>query len=66
MNSTNITEREFDVIKLLIEGKTNDEIGKELFISVHTVKKILENIYEKTSCKNRVQIVVFAIKNNLL
>ena len=58
-----LTGRETDVIKLLINGKTNFEISKELFISVHTVKSILEKIYEKTDCHNRVQIVIWAIKH---
>jgi len=64
--TVNITKREEDVIKLLSEGKTNSEIGNELFISVHTVKTILEKIYEKIGCNNRVQTVVYAIKNNLI
>lgn len=58
-----LTGRETDVIKLLINGKTNFEISKELFISVHTVKSILEKIYEKTDCHNRVQIAIWAIKH---
>lgn len=62
----NTTNRETDVIKLLVEGKTNCEIGKELFISAHTVKKILENLFEKTRSRNRVQVAVYAIKNNII
>jgi len=61
-----ITPREIQVIELLAEGKTNAEIGEILFISFHTVKAILEKIYEKTGCANRVQVAVFAIKNNLI
>jgi len=61
----NFTDREVEVIKLLINGLSNAEIGKILFISVHTVKSILEKIYEKTNCHNRVQVAVFAVKNNI-
>ncbi len=62
----NLTEREVEVIKLLAEGKTNAQIGQILFISVHTVKSILEKLYVKTSCHSRVQVVVYAIINNIL
>lgn len=61
-----LTERELDIIKLLAFGKSNNEIAGELFISVHTVKKNLENIYDKTGYHNRVQIVIFALKNKLI
>ncbi len=61
-----LTPRETDVIKLLAEGKTNTEIGNELFISVHTVKSILEKIFEKLGCKNRVQAAIYSLKHNLL
>ena len=62
----NLTKRELDVIKLLALGKSNDEIAGELFISVHTVKKNLENIYDKIGYHNRVQVVIFALKNKLI
>ncbi len=42
-----LTNREKDVIKLLLEGKSNREIAECLSISVHTVKAHLEHIYEK-------------------
>ena len=61
-----VTKREADVIKLLTEGKTNLEISRILFISVHTVKAILEKIYDKTNCRNRVQVAIWAFKNNIM
>ena len=61
-----ITDRELDVLKLLVEGKTNPEIGEELFISYHTVKAALEKLYGKTGCHNRVQLVIFTIKNEII
>jgi len=48
-----LSEREVDVLKLLLIGKTNHEIAKELFISVNTVKTHVKNIYKKTHVKNR-------------
>ncbi|MCP5107990.1 MAG: response regulator transcription factor [bacterium] len=51
-----ITEREQEIIDRLIKGKTNEEIGDELFISTKTVKNNVSNIYKKTRVKNRVQL----------
>jgi DNA-binding CsgD family transcriptional regulator len=52
----NITGREEEIIDLLMEGKTNEEIGDELFISTKTVKNNISAIYKKTGVKNRVQL----------
>ena len=62
----NFTNREIEIIKRLIDGKTNSIIADELFISVHTVKKHLENIFLKTNCHNRIQVIVTAIKFNYI
>ena len=55
-----ITDREKQIIALLIEGMSNKEISKKLFISIKTVKNHVTNIYTKTSVRNRVQL------NNLI
>ena len=51
-----ITDREKEIIALLIEGLSNKEISKRLFISIKTVKNHVTNIYTKTSVRNRVQL----------
>jgi DNA-binding CsgD family transcriptional regulator len=51
-----ITKREQEIIERLIKGKTNEEIGDELFISSKTVKNNISTIYRKTGVKNRVQL----------
>jgi DNA-binding CsgD family transcriptional regulator len=56
----NITDREKEIITLLIEGLSNKKISKKLFISIKTVKNHVTNIYTKTSVRNRVQL------NNLI
>ncbi len=43
----NLTKREQEIIKLVIEGNTNAEMAKKLFVSKATVKKHLNNIYKK-------------------
>ena len=51
------SERELEVLKLLIEGKTNMEIGDSLCISVNTVKSHVKSIYKKCDVSNRVQLL---------
>jgi len=51
-----ITDREKEIIALLIEGLSNKEISKKLFISIKTVKNHVTNIYTKTRVRNRVQL----------
>ena len=55
-NAHNITQREREVIMLLLEGKRTKDIEKELFISYHTVKNHIHNIYQKLDVRNRLQI----------
>jgi DNA-binding CsgD family transcriptional regulator len=52
-----ISSREQEIVLKLIEGKTNREIGDELFISPNTVKTHIRNIYKKLDISNRVQLV---------
>ncbi len=52
------TNREIDVIKLIINGKTNKEIANELYISYHTVKANIEKIYEKVGIHNRILLAL--------
>ena len=56
-----LTEREFNVISLVVEGLTNSQIAEKLHISVHTVKAHLEAIYDKFGVSNRVQAAIKAI-----
>ena len=55
-----LTDREIAVARLVAEGKTNAEIGAELFISAGTVKTHVANIQRKLSTRNRVGIAVWA------
>jgi DNA-binding NarL/FixJ family response regulator len=55
-----LTEREIAVARLVAEGKTNAEIGAELFISAGTVKTHVANIQRKLGARNRVGIAVWA------
>ena len=52
-----LTSREADVLKLILQGRSNSDIGKELFISVHTVKNHITNIYSKLAVRSRWQLI---------
>ena len=54
-----LTKRECDIIELLMEGLSNRQIAKRLFVSTHTIKAILEKIYQKTGIHNRILLVLY-------
>ena len=58
-----ITEREKDVILLFIKGMSYLEIANSLFISYKTVDNHIRNIYQKTTVKNRFQLINLLIEN---
>ena len=60
------TDREWEIIYLLAKGLNNQEIADTIFISVHTVKANLENIYKKLNLHNRVQVVLLLFRLGLL
>lgn len=60
------TPREIDIINGISKGLTNKQIGATLFISTHTVKAHLEKMFEKAEVHNRIQLVVYAFKNNII
>jgi DNA-binding NarL/FixJ family response regulator len=55
-----MTPREREVIALIAEGMSNKAIGKQLHISVHTVKSHLRNIMDKLTLNSRLQIAAYA------
>ena len=59
---TKLTERENEVLKLLVQGKSNTEIASELIVSVHTAKAHVCSILQKLCVDDRVQAAVKAIK----
>lgn len=62
----NLTEREREVLKHLVAGKSNSEIAKELIVSVHTAKAHVCSILQKMYVEDRVQAAVLAVKENLI
>ena len=62
ISSKNLTPREFDVLKWVVKGKTNQEIGMELGISQKTVEKHLESVFAKLKVTSRVEAAVLAVQ----
>lgn len=61
-----LSDREYEVLRLLVQGKTNREIAKELTISLGTVKIHVEHILAKLHVTDRTQAAVRAIELGLL
>lgn len=60
-----LTEREMDVLRLLAQGKSNQDIADELFIGIKTVKFHVTNILAKLDVEDRTQAAIYAYKNGL-
>lgn len=60
-----LTEREIEICRLIAEGKNNQEIAEQLFLSQGTVKNHITRVLIKLDLRDRTQLAVFAIKNNL-
>ena len=62
----NLTQREYEVLKLVVDGQTNNEIAKTLTISEHTAKAHVCNIIQKLVVDDRTQAAVKALKEGLV
>lgn len=62
----NLTQREYEVLKLVVEGLSNHEIAEELTISEHTAKAHVCNIIQKLVVDDRTQAAVKALKEGLV
>jgi ATP/maltotriose-dependent transcriptional regulator MalT len=60
-----LTAREKEILELLIKGSSNKQIESDLFISSHTVKNHIYNIYQKLGVKSRGQLMQFMSKRSL-
>ncbi|MCM3665280.1 response regulator transcription factor [Mesobacillus subterraneus] len=61
-----LTEREMEVLMLIAEGKTNQEIADELFIALKTVKTHVSNILSKLQVQDRTQAVIYAFRHSIV
>ncbi|TQS74745.1 response regulator transcription factor [Ornithinibacillus gellani] len=61
-----LTEREMEILLLVAEGKSNQEIADQLFIALKTVKVHVSNILGKLQVTDRTQAVIYAFKHQLV
>jgi DNA-binding NarL/FixJ family response regulator len=61
-----LTPREEEIVKLVAEAHTNEEIGEMLFISKKTVERHRANILEKLGMRDRVELTRYAIRRGLV
>lgn len=65
-DASDLTEREVEILKLVCESMTNEQIAEKINLSYDTVKWHRSNILSKTGCTNVAGLVIFAIKNQLI
>lgn len=64
-DAARLSERDKTMLRLIAQGKTNEEIGAELYLSVGSVKKQLSSLMLQLGVDNRVQLAVYAVKAGL-
>src|SRR6185436_10409644 len=65
-DSSQISEREREILCLVAMGATNQQIAHQLHISINTVKVHLRNIFEKIGVASRTEATVYAIRQGLV
>ncbi len=63
--TTDLTERELEILRLLAEGLTDREIGEKMYISVTTVRYHVNNLIGKTGMKSRTELAVNAVQSGI-
>lgn len=66
LESDPLTERELEVLELIVDGYSNADIAKELYITIGTVKTHVRNILSKLSAADRTQAAVRALRSGLV
>jgi two-component system invasion response regulator UvrY len=61
-----LSNREYQIIRMIASGKTMQEIGKELFLSVRTVSTYRARILEKMNMNTNAEIIRYAVDHNLI
>ncbi|MBI9072530.1 MAG: response regulator transcription factor [Melioribacteraceae bacterium] len=66
MERSGLTQREIEIIRLLTESNTVEEISEKLIISLHTVKNHKRNILNKLDLKNTGELIAFAFRTKIV
>ena len=65
-NNIKLTKRELEILQLIFEGLSTQEIADKLFVSVRTVSNHRFNLSNKTGARNTAGLISFALKNKLV
>lgn len=65
-NETVLSERETEIIKLIAEKYSSQEIAEKLFISIHTVYTHRKNIMKKLNMRSPVELILYAIDKGIV
>lgn len=60
------TSREMDLIRLIVDGKSNKEIGNDLSLTEGSIKNLVTAVLDKLGLKDRTQLAVYAVKKRLV
>jgi DNA-binding NarL/FixJ family response regulator len=60
-----LTPRETEVLKLIMEGRTNIEIGQQLHLSHRTIEKYVSSLLRKSELNNRIELICYAMEHHL-
>lgn len=61
-----LSEREVEIIKLIAEGYTTNEIAEKLFLSFHTISTHRKNIFKKLSIRSSSELILYALKKGIV
>lgn len=61
-----LTDREFDVLRLLADGSTTREIAEDLSYSERTIKNIVHSVLQKLNCRTRAHAVALAARHGVV
>lgn len=64
-NGTTLTPRQLQIVKAVVEGRSNKDIAEKLTISEETVKRHLTIIFDKTGMSSRLELAMFAVKHGI-
>ena len=59
-------QREIEVLREMVKGKTNKEIAETLFVSEKTIKTHVSHIFSKLQVSDRTQAAIYAMENKLI
>ncbi|WP_416670729.1 response regulator transcription factor [Egbenema bharatensis] len=65
-HSIHLSDREREILELIVEGQTNQQIASQLFLSLSTVKTHVKSIFNKMGVEHRVQAAVMALRYELI